>query len=183
MLGKKLIIVYAIAILNIGVSYASSMVIPINLVTKDGQDKNIGTVKLEDMMGGVLITPNLHDLSPGVHGFHIHEKPSCADQGMAAGGHLDPKKTNQHNGPYAKKGHLGDMPVLLVDSDGNATLPTFAPRFKLADIKKHSIIIHVGGDNYSDKPEKLGGGGDRLACGVIAIDPNYQVSYKAHISG
>ncbi|MRR17699.1 MAG: superoxide dismutase [Cu-Zn] SodC1, partial [Deltaproteobacteria bacterium] len=30
-----------------------------------------------------------------------------------------------------------------------------------------SLMIHVGGDNYSDVPEKLGGGGGRLACGVV----------------
>ena len=27
-------------------------------------------------------------------------------------------------------------------------------------------MIHSGGDNYSDEP-KLGGGGARVACGVI----------------
>jgi len=28
-------------------------------------------------------------------------------------------------------------------------------------------MVHVGGDNYSDNPEALGGGGARMACGVI----------------
>ncbi len=31
-------------------------------------------------------------------------------------------------------------------------------------------MIHAGGDNYSDTPEKLGGGGARVACGVIPAD-------------
>lgn len=28
-------------------------------------------------------------------------------------------------------------------------------------------MIHAGSDNYSDDPKPLGGGGDRIACGVI----------------
>ncbi len=85
---------------------------------------------------------------------------------MAAGGHLDPSKTTQHLGPYSDQGHLGDLPALIVDKDGNANLPMLAPRLKIADILNHSLMIHAGGDNYSDNPT-LGGGGARIACGVI----------------
>jgi len=28
-------------------------------------------------------------------------------------------------------------------------------------------MIHAGGDNYADQPAPLGGGGARVACGVI----------------
>jgi Cu-Zn family superoxide dismutase len=28
-------------------------------------------------------------------------------------------------------------------------------------------MVHAGGDNYSDQPKPLGGGGDRIACGLI----------------
>jgi len=105
-------------------------------------------------------------LPAGVHGFHIHEMPSCADHAMAASGHLDPKKTGAHKGPY-QDGHLGDLPVLIADKNGEATLPVLAPRLTEDLIKGHSLMVHAGGDNYSDKPEKLGGGGARLACGVI----------------
>jgi Cu-Zn family superoxide dismutase len=154
-----------LAACSLNLSYAS-VTIPIVLFGDHGETKNIGTITAEDSLCGVLLTPNLHDLSPGVHGFHVHEKPSCEDKGMAAGGHLDPQKTNQHEGPY-QHGHLGDMPVLIVNQDGTATLPTLAPRFKLSQILGHTLMIHAGGDNYSDTPEKLGGGGTRIACGVI----------------
>ncbi|HCL5280518.1 TPA: superoxide dismutase family protein [Salmonella enterica] len=51
---------------------------------------------------------------PGVHGFHIHENPSCMPgmqngknvSVLMAGGHLDPEKTGKHLGPYNDKGHL-----------------------------------------------------------------------------
>ncbi len=145
----------------------ASVVVPMYLVDVNGQGKSIGSIKLDDSFCGVLLTPNLHDLPSGMHGFHIHEKPDCKDKGMAAGGHLDPASSKTHNGPYQNTGHLGDLPVLIVDNNGNATLPTLAPRFKLADINGHALMIHAGGDNYSDKPEKLGGGGERIACGII----------------
>src|SRR5262245_34704067 len=96
----------------------ASVTIPIYMVNAEGQGKSIGTITAEDSTCGVLLTPNLNSLPGGIHGFHIHEKPSCADNGMAAGGHLDPAKTEEHNGPYAKKGHLGDLPVLIVNADG-----------------------------------------------------------------
>jgi Cu-Zn family superoxide dismutase len=145
----------------------ASVVIPMYLVSADGKGKSIGTIKAEDGICGVLLTPDLHGLPPGIHGFHIHVNPACGDNGMAAGGHLDPENTGQHDGPYNNHGHLGDLPVLIVDNNGNATLPTLAPRFKLTAIHGHSLMIHAGGDNYSDIPEKLGGGGARIACGVI----------------
>jgi Cu-Zn family superoxide dismutase len=28
-------------------------------------------------------------------------------------------------------------------------------------------MVHAGGDNYADQPEPLGGGGPRVACGVV----------------
>ena len=55
----------------------------------------------------------------------------------------------------------------LIEPHGRATL-TLAPRFKLSELKGHALVIHAGGDNYSDTPEKLGGGGARIACGVIS---------------
>src|SRR5262245_51292000 len=80
----------------------ASVTIPMYLIDAQGQGKSIGSVTAENSTCGVLLTPHLHDLPPGVHGFHIHEKSSCGDKGMAAGGHFDPAHTEKHNGPYAK---------------------------------------------------------------------------------
>ena len=144
----------------------ASLIIPVYLTSGYGKT-NIGTVKADDTIYGLMLTPNLKGLPPGVHGFHIHDLGSCGNHGMSAGGHLDPDHNKQHAGPFNGTGHLGDLPVLIVDAKGNATLPVVAPRLKLDNIKGHSLMIHEGGDNYSDKPEQLGGGGMRIACGVI----------------
>ena len=54
-----------------------------------------------------------------------------------------------------------DMPLPVI------TAPVVAARLKMTDLAGHALMIHAGGDDYSDKPEKLGGGGKRIACGVI----------------
>lgn len=153
------------SILLINFAHAE-IIVPMKVVAPGLDAKEIGTVTFENARCGVLIKPNLHDLPPGIHGFHIHAKPSCEDKGMAAGSHYDPASTDSHQGPYSS-GHLGDLPVLIVNNDGKATLPLLAPRYNLKDLRGHALMIHVGEDNYSDQPEKNGGGGARYACGVI----------------
>jgi len=153
---------------------AEELLIHVKSVNEQGIGKDIGTVTAFDSQYGLLLVPQLNELLPGIHGFHIHQTPDCSPAmkdgkqvaALTAGGHLDPAQTGQHEGPYGK-GHIGDLPVLYVGNDGKATLPVLAPRLKVADLKGHSIMIHAGGDNYSDQPEKLGGGGARVACGVI----------------
>lgn len=143
------------------------IMIPITKVSPKGQGMALGSVNVTETKHGLLFTPNLHGLPPGAHGFHVHENPSCADNGNAAGGHLDPKKTGKHRGPYGT-GHLGDLPRLIVNANGTVITPMLAPHLrKLSEIEHHSLMIHEGGDNYSDLPLPMGGGGARLACGVI----------------
>ena len=147
--------------------------ITVHQVDTNGVGASIGTVSFQQTPKGMLITPALGKLSLGEHGFHIHENGSCEaaekdgkmGAALAAGGHLNPEKVAHHGTPL--DGHLGDLPVLTVNDKGFATTPVLAPRLKLADIQGRAIMIHAGGDNYSDSPKPLGGGGDRAACGVI----------------
>ncbi len=157
------ILITIILFLATNMVYADTV---IHIYSTSQKDKELGIVTAVDTQYGLLLTPNLTGLPPGAHGFHIHQNPSCRDQGMGAGGHLDPYHTNKHLGPYNSAGHLGDLPILFVDENGRATLPVLAPRLKLSDIQNHSLMIHAGGDNYSDNP-KMGGGGERIACGVV----------------
>jgi Cu-Zn family superoxide dismutase len=145
------------------------------LVTPAGTGKMIGTVTISESPNGLVFTPNLTDLAAGPHGYHVHETGNCAPNEKdgkkvaagAAGSHYDPNGTKQHLGPTGN-GHLGDLPPLVVGGDGRAILPVTAPHLtKLADVKGKALMIHAGGDNYADKPAPLGGGGERIACGVI----------------
>jgi Cu-Zn family superoxide dismutase len=153
---------------------AADLVVPMNLVNEQGIGKSIGTVTISEGKEGLVFTPKLTDLAPGVHGFHVHQNPDCAaamkdgkmTPALAAGGHYDPASAGKHEGPHGK-GHLGDLPALTVGPDGKATVAVTTPRLKMADVKGRSLMIHAGGDNYSDQPAPLGGGGARVACGVI----------------
>ena len=152
---------------------ADAETVTIHAVSSSGVGDAIGTISLTDGRYGLVLEPKLSGLEPGLHGFHVHQNPSCdtAEKdgktvpGLAAGGHYDPAGTGSHRGPYGD-GHLGDLPPLYVDSEGNAALPVLAPRLRAADVRGRSLMIHAGGDNYSDVPSKLGGGGARVACGV-----------------
>jgi superoxide dismutase, Cu-Zn family len=147
----------------------------VNSISAAGLGARLGTVTFTDTTGGLLITPKLSGLPPGGHGLHIHEKGDCGPgmnqgksaAGFAAGGHYDPGHTKKHLGPFSTAGHRGDLPVLVVDSRGDATEAVTAPHLTVQQIRGRSIMIHAGGDNYSDTPAPLGGGGARIACGVI----------------
>ena len=153
---------------------AATATVTINKIDANGVGAAIGTLVLEDTEQGLKVTPKLTGLPWGPHGFHVHANASCAPAeqngqkvaGLGAGGHLDPAGTAKHLGP-AGDGHKGDMPRLIVNSDGTANTPAFAPHLKVADAQGHAIAIHAGGDNYSDQPSPLGGGGARIACGVV----------------
>ncbi len=143
-------------------------------LNESGTGDELGTVTVTDTDGGAMFTPSLTGLTPGLHGFHVHTNPDCGPAekdgkmvpGLAAGGHYDPEETGAHLGPEGD-GHLGDLPLLSVNDDGSADTPVTAPRLKVSDVAGRSLMIHAGGDNYSDEPAALGGGGARVACGVI----------------
>jgi Cu-Zn family superoxide dismutase len=164
-----------IAAVSLDSAFAETRSVPMNLVSANDAPQPIGEVIISETPHGLLFTPNLTSLPAGIHGFHIHANASC-DAAMkdgakvaaeAAGGHFDPQKTGKHLGPYAE-GHLGDLPSIYVTADGMADYPVLAPRLmKLSQVKNHALMIHAGADNHSDTPMPLGGGGERVACGVI----------------
>jgi superoxide dismutase, Cu-Zn family len=164
-----------IATLLAGPAYAAKATITINAITADGIGESIGTIEAADTREGLRLTPKLNRLPAGPHGIHVHQNPDCGPgaqdgkpaAGFAAGGHFDPHETKAHKGPWATDGHQGDLPALSVNGDGTASDPLVAPHLKLADIKGRAIMIHAGPDNYSDQPKPLGGGGGRIACGVV----------------
>lgn len=132
----------------------------------------------------------LPDEEEGFHGFHVHanDNPSNGEGCIAD----DPAGAfTSADGHYAEEGqehgdHLGDLPSLLVNSDGTALLRVTTDRFEVSDLIGRAVIIHTGPDNFGNIPlgeaptdytpnsdEALeltadtGNAGSRLACGVI----------------
>lgn len=172
---KKNIFMLTVLFFSTAASAASTDVI-INLVDAKGTEQKAGNISITETKYGLLFTPELSSLPPGIHGFHIHENGSCNPAmkdgepvaGLSAGGHFDPQHTKKHLGPYNDGGHLGDLPALYVNPEGKSDYPVLAPRLKsVSQIKGRAIMIHAGGDNHEDHPTPLGGGGARIACGII----------------
>jgi superoxide dismutase, Cu-Zn family len=127
-----------------------------------------GKVEFKPAKGGVLVTAHIEGLTPGTHGFHVHEKGDCSSgDGMSAGGHFNPGA--MAHGSLATAHHAGDMPNLKADSYGNASATYDIPGVSIgsgaADIAGKGLIVHRDPDDYKTQP--TGNAGPRLACAVI----------------
>jgi Cu-Zn family superoxide dismutase len=151
-----------------------ALTVSLSRATESGPGESLGNVLITGGAGGAVFAIDLQGLPAGQHGFHIHQTGDCSaamDHGAmapahAAGGHWDPQNTGRHAGPDGD-GHLGDLPRLEAGADGRISTTVTAARIAdIAQLRGHALMIHAGGDTYSDTPE-LGGGGARIACGVI----------------
>lgn len=128
-----------------------------------------GTVEFTPTAGGVRVHANVAGLTPGEHGFHIHESGDCsAADAMSAKGHFNPAgKPHGHHGGAER--HAGDMPNLVADAAGKASLVAEVPLLSLTEgpdnIVGRSVVVHADPDDYKSQP--AGNSGKRIACGTI----------------
>jgi Cu-Zn family superoxide dismutase len=118
----------------------------------------------------VKVAYDLKGLTPGTHGFHIHEKGdlSAADF-SSAGPHFNPTK-HKHAGPETHERHAGDLGNVEADSSGNAKGSVTAEGLSIgtgaaSDIIGRSIVVHEKADDLKSDPS--GNSGARVAAGVI----------------
>lgn len=162
----KSILLYVI---SVAPALADSTILDMHSITADGIGDSIGTITIKRVSEGLKFDPRLKGLTPGVHGFHVHENGACGSgekdgliqAGLAAGSHYDPDKSGQHLGPYGM-GHRGDLSMLDVSNDGTALMPITSNRLTLDELHGRSIIIHANSDDYQKQP-----GGPRIACGIV----------------
>ncbi|CAN5335491.1 N/A [soil metagenome] len=130
-----------------------------------------GKVSFTALEHGVRVAGEVRGLVPGSeHGFHIHEKGSCADNGMASGGHFNP--SGAVHGKFAAPGsHAGELPSLVADASGVARFSVDVHSISLNDaaannVVGRAIVVHKDPDDYTTQP--AGNSGPRIACAVIA---------------
>ncbi len=128
-----------------------------------------GTVTFTQRGDKVAVAAKLIGLTPGSHGFHIHEKGDCSSgDGMSAGGHFNPFG-KPHANPSAADHHAGDMPMVVADASGNASLDATLDVTTIGsgagDIVGKAVIVHKDPDDFTTQP--TGNSGARVACGVI----------------
>ena len=130
----------------------------------------MGLVTFTKVEGGVNIVADVTGLTPGTHGFHIHEFGDCsAPDAASAGGHFNPNH-REHGAPDAARRHAGDLGNLEADESGKAHYERVDKILSLngADsIVGHSVIVHKKADDLKTQP--TGNAGARAACGVIAV--------------
>lgn len=135
------------------------------------QGSNVGgTVTFTSSGDQVKVVADITGLTPGKHGFHIHEFGDCSDpKAASAGGHFNPGK-HQHGAPDAADRHAGDLGNIEADATGKAHLELTDKVMKLSgdeSIVGRAVIVHEKADDLKTQP--TGDAGGRLACGVIGI--------------
>lgn len=128
-----------------------------------------GTVNfIQTTDGQIRVEANLTGLTPGAHGFHIHEKGDCsAPDATSAGAHFNPTG-KPHAGPHDHDRHVGDFGNLEADDSGKATYSQTFADLKVegeTSIIGKAVIVHAKADDLTSQPS--GDAGDRVACGVI----------------
>jgi Cu-Zn family superoxide dismutase len=140
-----------------------------HLIGADGAPH--GEVALFAGKDGLTLDVEATGLPAGTHGIHVHAVGKCdAPAFTSAGPHLNPAG-KMHGTMNPMGSHLGDLPNLVVGSDGtgslSATLPGSANLLgsELFDADGAAIVIHGGPDDYRTDPS--GNSGARIACGVL----------------
>lgn len=135
-----------------------------------------GQIKFaDDAKGNLAVSGQITGLTPGMHGFHIHEFGDCSDVGKAAGSHYNPK--NKPHGNVLKDGaihvHAGDMGNIEADSQGTATINVVLPAIALTGAKVsaagRAVIVHEKADDFG---QPVGNAGGRVGCGPIILTAN-----------
>lgn len=129
-----------------------------------------GIVTFSKVEGGVKVSAQISGLTPGDHGFHIHQYGDCSSgDGKSAAGHFNPEN-KAHAGPTSAERHIGDMGNITADADGNANheyVDTVISLNGANSIIGRGVIIHAGTDDLTSQP--TGAAGGRVACGVIGV--------------
>ena len=128
-----------------------------------------GTVTFVQEGSKVIVVAEVSGLKPGPHGFHVHEKGDCsAPDFTSAGGHFNPGG-QPHGDPSHAAHHAGDMPLLVADALGRASLRAEVSPMAIGggtnDIVGKSVVVHADADDFKSQP--AGNSGARIACGVI----------------
>lgn len=127
-----------------------------------------GKVNFTEANGRLRVEAQVSGLTPGEHGFHVHEAGDCsAADASSAKGHFNP--TSKAHGHHASEEHHGgDMPNLVADASGAAKYSADVSGLSLngpTGVVGRSVVIHADPDDYKSQP--AGNSGKRIACGVI----------------
>ena len=129
-----------------------------------------GNVTFTALEHGVRVAGEVRGFAPGTeHGFHIHEKGDCGDNGNASGGHFNP--AGGTHGKFGAPGsHAGELPSLVADATGTARFSVDVHSISLTEgaannVIGRALVVHRDRDDFTSQP--AGNSGPRIACALI----------------
>lgn len=155
----------------------TAIVATAGIVNKDG--RVVGLATFRETRLGTRIEVTVQDLPAGKHGAHIHAAGKCdPPEFTTAGGHFNPGGA-KHGLAGAASAHAGDLPNLVVESNGKGTLLFYAPHLSLNKAASNgltfgpgtALVIHEGEDDGRTDP--AGNSGARIACGIVRLNPGF----------
>ena len=152
-----------------GDSGAAAAAAGTTVAMRDASGRDLGTLTLSDVSGGIMIMGSLRGIAPGEHGVHLHMTGSCEPTFEAAGGHWNPT-TKEHGSQNPKGPHLGDLQNITVAADSSVSIHLTSPggtlkgADMLLDADGAAVVVHATADDYKTNPS--GNSGARIACGA-----------------
>ncbi len=135
-----------------------------------GDTKVHGVITFQKVDKGVEVSGELRNLTPGKHGFHVHEfgDLSDLDKGESAGGHFNPDG-HEHGKREADMRHAGDFGNIEANADGVASIKFVDSKIQLTGVMSiigRGVVVHAGEDKFT---QPSGDAGGRVSLGVIGI--------------
>jgi Cu-Zn family superoxide dismutase len=130
-----------------------------------------GTVHFQELNDGTVdVQADITGVPPGVHGFHVHDKGNCGDNGNAAGGHFNPLNM-PHASPDAQSHHAGDFGNVTADAKGEVhthfNTRSVTVHDGMTSAVGHAVVLHANPDDLTSQPS--GNAGPRISCGVVTL--------------
>ena len=155
------------------------------ICTLEHTDEGVeGVIRFKQKPGQPTIIKGIvKGLTPGKHGFHIHEFGDLSNGCESAGAHYNPDGV-EHGG--IEQGHVGDLGNITADKSGTARFQLKAHRVELSDIVGRAVVVHADEDDLgkggNEESLKTGNAGKRVGCGVIRLREVVEEDYQRKLS-
>ncbi|KAJ3187158.1 Superoxide dismutase [Cu-Zn] [Gaertneriomyces sp. JEL0708] len=151
------------------------MVKAVAVVRGDSPATGTVTFTQDSESAPTVVSVDLKNLTPGKHGFHVHEFGDNTNGCTSAGGHFNPNN-HTHGAPEDAIRHVGDLGNIVVGPDGTVKATLQDSQVKLIgplSVIGRTIVVHADEDDLGkgghEQSLTTGNAGGRVACGVIGI--------------
>ncbi|XP_020680246.1 superoxide dismutase [Cu-Zn], chloroplastic [Dendrobium catenatum] len=143
-----------------------------------GSSKVEGVVTLvQEDDGPTTVNVRVTGLTPGSHGFHLHEFGDTTNGCISTGAHFNPNSLT-HGAPEDEVRHAGDLGNIVANDEGIAEATIVDNQIPLEgpnSVVGRAFVVHELEDDLGKGGHELslttGNAGGRLACGVVGLTP------------